>query len=65
MLYPKNKQTIKTDVCFSYFTVNVRPASMSREYQQSTVAAVLMINEDPMSGIASKYDYEKNEWKKK
>lgn len=46
-------------------TDNVRPASMTKEHQQSTIAAVLMMNEDPMSGIASKYDYEKNEWKKK
>ena len=34
------------------------------EYQKATIQRMIDMEASPISGIGSKYDYEKNEWKK-
>lgn len=40
------------------------PKTFNVEFQQEMVAGMLMKNVGPFRGISSKYDFEKNEWKK-
>ena len=40
------------------------PETMSKEWQEAAVKYNIAIRNNPVTGIASQYDYEKNEWKK-
>jgi len=41
-----------------------RKTTTTKEYQQEVVATLLMNNQGHYSGLSSKYDFEKNQWKK-
>lgn len=41
-----------------------RPVTYDREHHQAMLASMLMKNVGRYSGVSSKYDFEKNEWKK-
>ncbi|XP_045192362.2 cytochrome c oxidase subunit 4 isoform 1, mitochondrial-like isoform X2 [Mercenaria mercenaria] len=49
---------------YNVTSYGTKPVTYDQDYQQGMIATMLMSNVAPYSGISSKYDFEKNEWKK-
>merc|ERR1711902_218440 len=48
-----------------YYVYDPLPRTITdEEYQKATIQRMIDMEASPISGIGSKYDYEKNEWKK-
>ncbi|KAL4235077.1 oxidoreductase [Mactra antiquata] len=57
--------TAAATVYLIYYANTVpRPSTLNKDHQQEMVATMLMRNNGPITGLASKYDFENNQWKK-